>query len=134
LSTVLDKSFWTQIFVVSVVALLATFFVYWIVAFIVRLDDMWFFLQKKCKKSFWKKIWEILVLSLPIIIKILSVVWTWAMLLVGWGLFRHYIPYIHHFYEKVSYIPWFIFDTILAFIVWYILVWLFFLYRKIKTK
>jgi predicted DNA repair protein MutK len=40
LSTVLDKTLLTQIFVVSAVAIAATFFVYGIVAFIVRLDDM----------------------------------------------------------------------------------------------
>jgi len=131
LSTVLDKSLFMQIIIVSIVAFLATFFVYWIVALIVRLDDIGFFLQKKSKIKLTKKIWELLVLSLPIIIKILSIVWTWAMLLVAWWLFRHNISFIHHFYEKNSFIPSIVFDTILAFIVGYILVFLFLVYKKI---
>ena len=39
LSTVLDKSLFIQIIVVSIVALVVTFFVYGIVALLVRMDD-----------------------------------------------------------------------------------------------
>jgi len=134
LSTVLDKDLITQIFVVSVVAIMATFFVYWVVALIVRLDDMGMFLQKKCKKSFWKKFWELLVLSLPFIIKILSIIWTWAMLVVAGGLFRHNIYYIHHFYEKVHFIPSIIFDTLLGLVVGYILVVVFVIVERIRGR
>jgi len=134
LSTVLDKSLMTQIIVVSLVAVAATFFVYWIVAFIVRLDDMWFFLQSKCKKSFWKKLWKFFVLALPFIIKALSVIWTWAMLVVAWGLLTHNISLIHNFYEKINYIPSIIFNTILWFIAGYILVVMFLVWEKIFKK
>ena len=134
LSTVLDKSLITQIIVVSLVAVAATFFVYWIVAFIVRLDDMWFFLQNKCKKSFWKKLWKFLVLALPFIIKALSIIWTWAMLVVAWGLLTHNISLIHHFYEKINFIPSIIFDTILWFIAGYILVIVFLVWEKLFKK
>ncbi len=134
LSTVLEQSLLTQIIVTSIVAILATFFVYWIVALIVRLDDIWMFLEKKCKTKFWKKFWNILVLSLPFIIKLLSIIWTWAMLVVAGGIFTHRIWYIHHFYEMLNYIPSIIFDTILWFIVWYILVWIFIIGRKIISK
>jgi len=134
LSTVLEQDLMTQIFVVSIVAIAATFFVYWIVALIVRLDDMWMFLQDKCKKSFWKKFWELLVLSLPFIIKALSIIWTWAMLVVAGGLFRHNISLVHHFYEKIDFMPWIIFDTLLGLVVWYILVTLFMVWEKVLTK
>jgi predicted DNA repair protein MutK len=94
---------------------------------------MWIFLQKKCKKTFGKKFWEILVLSLPFIIKLLSIIWTWAMLVVAWGLFRHNINFAHHFYEKFHFIPSIIFDTLLGFVIWYVMVILFLVYEKIKN-
>jgi len=131
LSTVLDKDLLTQIFVVSIVAIAATFFVYWIVAFIVRLDDMWMFLQDKCKKSFWKTTWKLLVLSLPFIIKLLSIIWTWAMLVVAGWLFTHNISYVHHIYENINFIPSIIFNTLLGLLVGYILVFIYILYSKI---
>ena len=135
LSTVLDSSLLLQIIVVSIVSIVAIFWVYWIVALIIRLDDMWFALIKSSKeKSFKRKIWNILVASLPIIIRILGIVWTWAMLLVAWGIFTHNISFVHHLYESISYIPSIIFDTILWFIVGYILVIIFFLGKKVFKK
>jgi predicted DNA repair protein MutK len=133
LSTVLEQSLLIQIVVASIVAIVATFWVYGIVALIVRLDDIWFyFVNKKSQLS--KKFWNFLVASLPIIIKILAVVWTWAMLLVAGGIFTHNISIIHHFYETINYIPSIIFDTILWFIAGYILVIIFFLWKKMFKK
>jgi len=130
LSTVLDKSLTVQIIVVSIVALVATFWVYWIVWLIIRLDDAWYFFIKK----WFKKFWTFLVNSLPIIIKLLSIIWTWAMLLVAGWIFTHNIWIIHHFYESINYIPAIIFDTILWFIAGYILVIIFILWKKVFVK
>ena len=135
LSTVLEYSLTIQLTVVTIVAILATFWVYWIVALIVRLDDIWYFFINKWKTwSFKEKFWKLLVASLPAIIKILAIVWTWAMLVVAWGLFTHNISYIHHFYEFINYIPAIIFDTILWFIAGYILVIIFVFWKKIFWK
>jgi len=133
LSTVLEHSLLIQIIVASIVAIVATFWVYWIVALIIRLDDIWFyFVNKKSQLS--KKFWNFLVASLPIIIKVLAVVWTWAMLLVAGWIFTHNISIIHHFYEMINYIPSIIFDTILWFLAWYILVAGFMIWRKLFKK
>jgi len=121
LSTVLEYNFLIQVLVVSLVAIIATFWVYWIVALIVRIDDAWLFLIKKCKTSLWKTIWKWLVFSLPYIIKILSIVWTLAMLLVAGSIFTHNIELFHYIYEhNFSFLYAFMFDMILWFIVWYI--------------
>lgn len=130
LSTVLEQSLLIQIIIVSIVAILATFFVYWIVTFIVRLDDFGFWLKKKKIN----KLWNFFIKSLPIIIKILSVVWTWAMMVVAGWLFTHNISIVHHFYEWINYIPSIIFNTILWFVVWLILVWIFILVEKLFKK
>ena len=133
LSTVLEKSLSIQIIVVTIVAIVATFWVYWIVAMLVRIDDVWFYFQKK-KSNISKKVGTFLVLSLPYIIKLLWIIWTWAMLLVAGWIFTHNIWFIHHIYESVNYIPSIIFDTILWFIAGYILVVIFFIGRKIFKK
>ncbi len=135
LSTVLEYSLVIQIIVVTIVALVATFWVYWVVAFLVRLDDIGVWLMKKSSpKKLKYKFWERLVASLPIIVKLLWIVWTWAMLLVAGGIFSHNIAFFHHIKELWNIIPSLLFDTILWFIVWYILVVLFFVGRKVIAK
>lgn len=135
LSTVLEYSFMIQTVVVSIVAIITTFWVYGVVTFIVRLDDIGFYFIKSWKKGWLRQIfWNFLVALLPIIIRILTVVWTWAMLLVAGGIFTHNIPFFHHLKELLHYIPSLIFNTILWFILWYILVILFFIGRKVLKK
>ena len=133
LSTVLDRPLSIKIIVVTIVAIVATLWVYWIVAMLVRIDDVWFYFQKK-KSNISKKVGTFLVLSLPYIIKLLWIIWTWAMLLVSGWIFTHNIWFIHHIYESVNYIPSIVFDTILWFIAGYILVVIFFIGRKIFKK
>jgi predicted DNA repair protein MutK len=103
LGTVLEKGLFIQIVVVSVVAVLATIGVYGIVAIIVRMDDAGFKLIKHSNnKGFFSLLGILLVKSLPIIIKILSVVGTIALILVSGGIFVHNIEYFHHLFPTVS--------------------------------
>lgn len=98
LGTVLDKSLPIQILTVSVVAILATVGVYGIVALIVRMDDFGYRLIKRAaNKGLLSKVGNVLVKSLPVIIRILAVVGTIALLLVSGGIFVHNIDYLHHF-------------------------------------
>jgi hypothetical protein len=97
LGSVLDKNLTLQILTVSVVALLATVGVYGIVALIVRMDDAGLSLMKKNPgKGFLYGLGNVLVKSLPIIIKLLAFVGTIALLLVAGGIFVHNIEYFHH--------------------------------------
>ena len=105
LGTVVHQPFMIQIVVVSIVALLATVGVYGIVAFIVRMDDMGYALvglsvnMRGMKQAMSQLVGEGLVASLPKVIKLLSVVGTLAMILVGGGIFVHNIPWLHHAVE-----------------------------------
>jgi len=97
LGSVLDQKLTIQIMTVSVVALLATIGVYGIVAAIVRMDDVGYRLIKAYgEKGILSRIGKLLVQSLPIIIKILSVVGTVALILVSGGIFAHNIAFLHH--------------------------------------
>jgi len=102
LGTVLESSLLIQIMTVSVVALIATIGVYGIVALIVRMDDAGYKLIKYSNnKGFLFAIGNILVKSLPIIIRILAVVGTIALILVSGGIFVHNIDYFHHLFPEV---------------------------------
>ncbi|MFW0717500.1 DUF808 domain-containing protein [Pedobacter sp. N23S346] len=98
LGTVLERSVTVQILTVSVVAILATVGVYGIVALIVRMDDTGYKLVKHSDdKGFLSVIGNLLIKSLPIIIKVLSFAGTVALILVSGGIFVHNIEFLHHF-------------------------------------
>lgn len=92
LGTVLDKPFMIQIVSTTFVALVATFGVYGLVALIVRMDNVGFLLIEKGKVA----AGNFLVSLMPKVIKVLAVVGTIAMLLVGGGILSHHVDFIHH--------------------------------------
>ncbi|MCH9812596.1 MAG: DUF808 domain-containing protein [Epsilonproteobacteria bacterium] len=120
LGAVADQVLSIQIVAVSFVALLATVGVYGLVALLVRMDDAGFYLMDVAenlsgiKKTLYAKVGNALVLSLPKIIKTLSVVGTIAMLLVGGGIFLHNIEAIHHFFD---FMPWISADLLVGLLV-----------------
>lgn len=101
LGTVIGKPLLFQILVVSLVAVIATVGVYGIVALIVRMDDFGLKLVSlnSNKKSFSNLFGNLLIRTLPLIIKSLSVIGTIALLLVAGGIFIHHIDFLHHFLE-----------------------------------
>lgn len=97
LGSVLEEKLLIQIMTVSAVAMLATVGVYGIVAIIVRMDDAGYRLMKASgEKGILSSIGNLLVHSLPVIIKILSVVGTIALILVSGGIFAHNVGFLHH--------------------------------------
>jgi len=103
LGTVLEESVVIQTVTVSVVAILATIGVYGIVALIVRMDDAGFKLIKRSgDKGFVSTVGHLMVKSLPVIIRILAVVGTFALILVSGGIFVHNIEYIHHLFPNIA--------------------------------
>lgn len=91
LGTVVKEDIWTQVVVVSIIALLATVGVYGIVALIVRMDDFGAKLISLNERddSFSDKIGRFLVNALPKVVKSLSVIGTIALILVAGGIFVH---------------------------------------------
>jgi predicted DNA repair protein MutK len=104
LGTVIEKPLSIQIPVVTLVAFLATVGVYGIVALIVRMDDMGFKLITKSgnKPGFKRTLGVLLVKTLPIVIRVLTVVGTFAMILVAGGIFVHNIPQIHTLFHSLN--------------------------------
>lgn len=99
LGTVKTEVFAFQAAVVCGIALLMTIGVYTLVAGIVKLDDVGFWLLKKPTKIA-RSLGSALVTAAPKLMKFLAVVGTVAMFMVGGGILVHGIPgshdYIHH--------------------------------------
>ena len=124
LGSVIAEPLSTQIVAVSIVAIIATIAVYGIVALLVRMDDTGFYIMDHSNEGSIKyKFGNLLVISLPKIIKVLAVVGTIAMLMVAGGIFTHNIHYVHHIYETTFHsMPALAFDIVLGLIIGYIAV------------
>ena len=116
LGTVIGKPILFQVMVVSIVAIIATIGVYGIVALIVRMDDFGLKLVKlnDNKRSASYITGNLLINTLPWVIKSLSVIGTIALLLVAGGIFVHNIDFLHHFLDNF---PGFLRDFIVGLLV-----------------
>ena len=83
------------------VGILTTVFVYGIVALIIKLDDIGFYLQEKRSLAL-QTIGSGFVKSMPYIIKVIGVVGTIAMLAVGGGIIVHETHMLHSFDETIK--------------------------------
>lgn len=98
LSTIADKPIVEQVMVLAVVALAITFFVYGVVAFIVRMDDMGNWLIARSSAAM-QALGRGMIAFTPWLMKGLSVVGTAAMFLVGGSLLVHGIHPIQSWLE-----------------------------------
>jgi predicted DNA repair protein MutK len=103
LGTVQNEPFSTQIAVLSLMSIAFTIGVYGIVAMIVKIDDLGLYLVRGAVsdggRSIKRMLGNMLLRFAPILMKLLSVVGTAAMFLVGGGIIAHGIPVLHHFVE-----------------------------------
>jgi predicted DNA repair protein MutK len=104
LGTVADKDIMTQTLVVSGVAIAITIGVYGIVAAIVKMDDVGLHLLQTApegkKGAPQRALGQGLLSFAPRLMKILTVVGTAAMFLVGGSILLHGIPDAHHLVES----------------------------------
>lgn len=104
LGTVADKDLLTQAIVVSGIAIAITIGVYGIVAAIVKMDDAGLYLLQNApegkKGALQRTLGEGLLSFAPRLMKILTVVGTAAMFLVGGSILLHGIPDAHHLVES----------------------------------
>ena len=104
LGTVAAASLMTKLSVLTIIALVMTIGVYGIVAIIVKIDAMGLYLIQK-DTTFQQKLGRGLLAFAPILMKVLAIVGTAAMFLVGGGIINHAVPFIHHFTEhSVDYV------------------------------
>ena len=113
LGAIAAASFTTQVVTVIAVAIIMTVGVYGFVALIVKLDDMGLHLLRKSGEGTWltvqHSVGKGLLLTAPKLMKLLTVVGTVAMFLVGGGILAHGLPFFHglehsieHYYGGVA--------------------------------
>lgn len=131
--SLLDNSdFITKLMVLISVGILTTVLVYGIVALIIKLDDIGFYLQEK-KSIALQKVGDGFVKSMPYIIKTIGVLGTIAMLAVGGGIIAHETHVLSSFNEILKAIPLggFFSEIILGAIVGYLVVLIVPIFSKI---
>ncbi|WP_338556688.1 DUF808 domain-containing protein [Erwinia sp. E_sp_B04_7] len=101
LGIVSEAPLMNQVLILSGIAILVTIGVYGIVACIVKIDDLGLWLKEK-SSTLAQAIGGALLALAPWMMKILTVVGTIAMFLVGGGIIAHGVPAIHHFIEHYT--------------------------------
>ncbi len=122
----------TKLMVLISVGILTTVLVYGIVALIIKLDDIGFYLQEKRSIAL-QKIGDGFVKSMPYIIKTIGVLGTIAMLAVGGGIIAHETHILQSLENIIKAIPLggFFSEIILGAIVGYIVVLIVPIFSKI---
>ncbi|MFO1496078.1 MAG: DUF808 domain-containing protein [Lysobacterales bacterium] len=95
LGTVADEVFAKKLMVLSVIAIVMTVGVYGLVAGIVKLDDLGYWLVKR-GAGIRRRIGEWILRAAPLLMKTLSVLGTAAMFMVGGSILAHGIGPLHH--------------------------------------
>ncbi|REG82578.1 DUF808 domain-containing protein [Marinomonas pollencensis] len=95
LGSVNSQPLLTQALVVSLIALVVTVGVYALVGLIVRLDDIGLYLMR-AKHTWINHVGSSILASSPWVIRLLSIIGTIAMFLVGGGIVVHGLPALHH--------------------------------------
>ncbi len=101
LGTVTGQPFWTQVMVLTGIALIMTIGVYGLVAGIVKLDDLGLYLSRR-SAAFSRSVGQGILTLAPWLMKFLSVAGTAAMFLVGGGILVHGVPALAHWVEAWS--------------------------------
>ena len=106
LGTVQTSPWLTQLSVLAAIALVMTLGVYGLVAGIVKIDDAGLYLSRRPGAGMALRATQALgrgmLSAAPGLMKLLSVVGTIAMFLVGGGILMHGLPFLHHAVEWIS--------------------------------
>ncbi|MCF1426800.1 MAG: DUF808 domain-containing protein [Shewanella sp.] len=103
LGIVADASFMTQLVTLCIIAVVMTAGVYGLVAAIVKLDDAGFYLvSRKNVGEFGKWLGNLLLAAAPVLMKLLAVVGTLAMFMVGGGILVHGIRSVSAYFAYLA--------------------------------
>lgn len=95
LGIVAEAPLLNQVLILAGIAILVTIGVYGLVGMIVKIDDLGYWLADK-RAAVAQALGKALLIIAPWLMKILTVVGTLAMFLVGGGILVHGIPVLHH--------------------------------------
>jgi predicted DNA repair protein MutK len=101
LGIVAEAPLLNQVLILAGIAILVTVGVYGLVGLIVKLDDMGYWLAER-QSAPARLLGKGLLALAPLLMKVLTIVGTLAMFLVGGGIVVHGIPVLHHLIEQWS--------------------------------
>jgi predicted DNA repair protein MutK len=101
LGAVAGAAFVTQVSVLIGIAVAMTVGVYGVVAAIVKLDDLGLYLSRRGSRLA-QALGGFILKAAPYLMKLLSIVGTAAMFLVGGGILTHGLPTLHHAIEAMA--------------------------------
>ena len=101
LGTVAGAPFGQQVAVLVAIAALMTVGVYGLVAGIVKLDDAGLYLSRRANGAL-QLLGRVLVAGAPMLMRVLSVLGTIAMFMVGGGILMHGVPALHHLVDSAA--------------------------------
>lgn len=113
LGTVATEPLSKQAAVLTAISLIMTIGVYGLVAGIVKLDDLGLWMSRSAK-LITQKIGRLILVAAPQLMKLLGIVGTAAMFLVGGGLVVHAVPFLHHIQQGLSMVISTLFDGIVG--------------------
>ncbi|MGI2257896.1 DUF808 domain-containing protein [Shewanella sp. GXUN23E] len=103
LGVVADTSFMTQVVTLCIIAVVMTAGVYGLVAAIVKLDDAGLYLvSRKNAGGFGKWLGNLLLAAAPALMKLLAVVGTLAMFMVGGGILVHGLHSVSEYFTHLA--------------------------------
>ena len=106
IASVANESLSTQLGVLILISLIATFAVYGVVGLIIKMDDIGLYLKTSHKKNKpIDAISKLLIQGMPIVLKALGTIGMVAMLMVGGGILIHNIEFIHGLNDFGSSLP-----------------------------
>ena len=124
----------------AILAIAITVGVYGLVAGIVRMDDVGFYLMKQ-SGNVKKSIGSFLVSAAPKLMKFLSIAGTLAMFLVGGGILVHGIDFLHHWVEDIAHLTGLfesvtttLLNAVIGFVIGALVVALFTVIGKLRDK
>ena len=95
MASVVTESLSTQLGVLIIIGLIATFAVYGIVGIIIKMDDVGFYLKEKRDNNLYQIIGSLLIQGMPKVLKTLGWIGMIAMLMVGGSILIHNLEFLH---------------------------------------
>ena len=95
MASVVTESLSTQLGVLIIIGLIATFAVYGIVGIIIKMDDVGFYLKEKRNNNLYQIIGSLLIQGMPKVLKTLGWIGMIAMLMVGGSILIHNLEFLH---------------------------------------
>ncbi len=135
LNLVQQSDFLVKVSVLVLMGILTTVGVYGLVALLIKLDDIGLYLEEK-KSIVSQKIGKSLVVSMPTIIKTISIIGTVAMLAVGGQIISHgthALSFLDGYINGNSFLTFFS-EVIFGFILGVVVVLIVDLFKKLKSK